>query len=101
MVTISADALVFHLAGKSPTASCMKSSTATTFSPGTKSNLLYDWNVGTAAADAPAAAGALALADVVPDVVVEAGALAGAFAGADAGAPAGEDVPPGCAVSSA
>jgi hypothetical protein len=40
MVTVSPDALVFHLSGKSPTASCAKSSYATIFSPGTKSYLL-------------------------------------------------------------
>src|SRR5262245_24367467 len=101
MVTISPDALVFHLAGKSPTASCMKSSTATTFSPGTKSNLLYDWKVGTADDGAPPAAGAFAFAGAAPEVGAEAGELAGAFAGADAGAPAGLEVPAGCAVPSA
>jgi hypothetical protein len=40
IVTISPEASVFHLAGKSPIASSVKSSTATIRSPGTKSNLL-------------------------------------------------------------
>ena len=61
--------------GKSPTASCVKSSSATTFSPGTKSNLLNAWK----------AAGALA-AGVAAGCAAGAGAAAGVAAGVAAGA---------------
>ena len=41
-VTTSPPALVFQCMGKSPTASLLKSSNTTSFSPATKSNLEYD-----------------------------------------------------------
>src|SRR5262245_10116356 len=63
-VTISPPALVSHLAGKSPIESCEKSSKATTFSPGTKSNLLNASKPGALVA-APVA-GATAVAGGVP-----------------------------------
>src|SRR5690606_27406158 len=64
MVTTSPPALVFHFAGKSPTASCAKSSTARTLSPGTKSNFEYAANVGATGVDEDVLEDVLSVVDV-------------------------------------